>query len=101
MPNSTYYGKYDEQVTPLSSSMILPTNFLYASGRALQQFSFASGDNECCRTVGVSPSFLSDETLPEYAKIIAELLQTDMNDAQWGKVCDLSNGNWYEYKNFK
>ena len=83
-----------------NNTSVPPSYFLYATARAMQQFSFIAHDNEFCRTVGVSPSNLSEESIPVYAKEIAKLLYTDTDSPQWGKVHDLSNGVWYVCENY-
>jgi hypothetical protein len=75
--------------------------FIYNVVRSLQQFSYLSRHSKFCRTIGVSPSSLSNENIAEYGRIIAGLLDKDINDEQWEKIYDLSTGMWFEWSNLK
>ena len=71
--------------------------FIYNFVRSLQQFSYLSRHSKFCRTIGVSPSGMTDENIAEYGRIIAGLLDKDINDEQWEKIYDLSTGMWFEW----
>ena len=71
--------------------------FIYNVVRSLQQFAYLSRHSKFCRTIGVSPSRLSNENIAEYGRIIAGLLDKDINDEQWEKIYDLSTGMWFEW----
>jgi len=87
-----------------SKKKLLPPNkvyentFIYGSVRAMQQFSYISKHNEFCRSIGVSPSNITKENTPEYAKTIAEFLYKDNDDNQWGKIYDIPGKYWYEFR---
>ena len=71
--------------------------FIYNFARSLQQFAYLSRHCKFCKTIGVSPSHLNNENITEYGRIIAGLLDKDINDEQWEKIYDLSTGMWFEW----
>ena len=92
--------KEDDLIFKLNKSVTKPyvNSFLYGSFRAMQQLAYLSRHNEFCKTLGVSPSKISDENLSEYAKTIAKLLDKDIESPQWGKIYDLSSNCWFDFE---
>ena len=75
--------------------------FIYNFARSLQQFAYFSRHSKFCRTIGVSPSDMTDENIAKYGRIIAGLLDKDINDEQWEKIYDLHTDMWFEWSNVK
>ena len=92
-PNSTIVENKKNTRYPIPR---YENTFLYGSARGTQQFSYLSRHSEFCKTVGVSPSLLSNENITEYGKTIAELLYKD-NDTQWELVYDLGRNCWFDF----
>ncbi len=80
-----------------SEEGVMDSMFIYNLARSLQQFAYLSRHCKFCKTIGVSPSNLTDENIAEYGRIIAGLLDKDINDEQWEKIYDLSTGMWFEW----
>tara|TARA_B110001454_G_scaffold150676_1_gene140032 strand:+ start:522 stop:1142 length:621 start_codon:yes stop_codon:yes gene_type:complete len=92
-PNSTIVENKKNTRYPIPR---YENTFIYGSARGTQQFSYLSRHSEFCKTVGVSPSGLSNENITEYGKTIAELLYKD-NDTQWELVYDLGMNCWFDF----